>query len=237
METNSFVNVRFVAVATFLLLIAASAWWYTQKPTVYKYSLAAGDTIASWEFQGSYKDGGPLEQKANDAIVRLREQLQDAATEPTDYSVYVSIASQYTLLGDGKSAYESLLHALAIDPEKTGLAWHNMAALMERLGALNTARDAYTRAVDAQPHIEQYHTARLEFLTKSFPEDVATIEADITDAATRFGSPTIFQIEANWHTKAKRYQEAIDAWKEVQKLVPQQDPAIDKEIARLRALL
>ncbi len=231
-------NIRYLSVALAVVLLAGGAWWYTRGAPSYSHTLAAGDTVASWDFQGSHDDGGELEKRANDEITRLKTLLHNEEGEPTDYSLYVGIANQYNLLGDGAHSYEYLLLALAIDAEKTGLAWHNLAALMERLGALGTARDAYARAVDAQPQIEQYTIARLEFLTKHFSDDTALLEATFEESEASFKRPiSILQIKAAWLTKLGRFEEAIDAWKKVQALMPEYDPAIDKEIARLRARL
>ena len=99
----------------------------------------------------------------------------------TKYELYVSIANQYELLGDGKQEFTYLNYALAIDSTKTGLAWHNMGKLLERLGAYKSARVAYDRMVQAQS-TSQYIRARLEFLQAHMPEDtdaIAQAQADL----------------------------------------------------------
>ena len=92
----------------------------------------------------------------------------------TNYELYVSIANQYELLGDGKQEYTYLNYALAIDSTKTGLAWHNMGKLLERLGVYKSARVAYDRMIQAQS-TTQYIRARLEFLQAHMPEDTDAI--------------------------------------------------------------
>ncbi len=143
------------------------------------FSLVSGETIASWDFSGSYKDGGQLEAKVRADITRLKGLLNSGTF--TNYELYVSIANQYELLGDGKQEFTYLNYALAIDSTKTGLAWHNMGKLLERLGAYKSARVAYDRMLQAQP-TSQYIRARLEFLQARMPEDTAAIaqaEADL----------------------------------------------------------
>jgi tetratricopeptide (TPR) repeat protein len=135
--------------------------------------------VASWNFAGTYKDGGTLEARANADIARLKGLM--GSPDFTKYELYVSIANQYELLGDGKQEFTYLNYALAIDSTKTGLAWHNMGKLLERLGAYKSARVAYDRAVQAQS-TSQYIRARLEFLQAHMPEDtdaIAQAQADL----------------------------------------------------------
>ena len=140
--------------------------------TGYRFSLVPGETVASWNFAGSYKDGGTLEASRYTEIVRLLKMLNSGTF--TNYELYVSIANQYDLLGDGKQEFTYLNYALAIDSTKTGLAWHNMAKLLERLGAYKSARVAYDKLVQAQS-TTQYLRARLEFLQAHMPQDSAAI--------------------------------------------------------------
>lgn len=224
-----------------ILALGAGAWWFTQS-TPHPLLLSEGDTVTSWDWQGTYKDGGELEKRANDEIERQKSLLGGDQSgkndDPTDYILYVSIANQYELLGDGKAAYEYLGRALNIDSTKTGLAWRNLGNLMERLGALETARVAYARAVEAQPHGDEYHIARLEFLIKYFAEDSAALEAAFEEAKTGLGgdSAQILQLKAKWHEKTGKVDDAISALQEMEKLMGGNDPSARSEIARLRAL-
>lgn len=223
-----------------LLLLLAGGWLLT-KSGPHPLPIAEGDTITAWDWQGTHKDGGALEKRANDEIARSKALLggdQSGANEdPTDYILYVGIANQYELLGRGKAAYNSLGEALNIDSTKTGLAWRNLGALMERLGAMNTARIAYARAVEAQPHIVEYHIARLEFLMKNVADDAAAIEAAFIEAEDGLGgnTPEILQIKAQWYESIGKNTEAIKTLQEMEKLMGGNVPTIRGEIARLRA--
>ena len=148
-------------------------------PTPVPFALISGETVASWDFSGTHKDGGQLEAKVRADITRLKGLINSGTY--TNYELYVSIANQYELLGDGKQEFTYLNYALAIDSTKTGLAWHNMGKLLERLGAYKSARVAYDRMVATQP-TAQYIRARLEFLQAHMPEDtdaIAQAEADL----------------------------------------------------------
>lgn len=226
-----------IVVATFL----GGGAWFMLGGGAHPLLVAKGDTITSWNWQGTHKDGGALEKKANDEVARGKGLLGGDQSgkdgDPTDYILYVDIANQYQLLGDGKAAYDALGKALRIDATKTGLAWRNLGALMEKLGALNTARIAYARAVEAQSNIVEYHVARLQFLMKNFSQDTAAIEAAFEEAKEGVGgdSPEILQIKAEWYESTGRTQDAIEALQEMEKIMGGSVPTIRSEIARLRA--
>ncbi|HLE55734.1 MAG TPA: tetratricopeptide repeat protein [Rhodothermia bacterium] len=224
-----------------MLVLAGAVWWFTQNPS-HPLPLVEGDAVSSWDFQGIHKDEGALEKKANDEITRLTNLLGGDQSgkddDPTDYILYVSIANQYELLGDGKNAYEYLGRAVNIDSTKTGLAWHNLGSLLERLGAYGTARVAYAKAVEAQPHIEQYHVARLRFLMGHLKDDTSAIEAAFGEAEAQFGkeAPFLLQIRAQWEEITGRLDEAASTLEDMQRFVGSRNTEVDHEIARLRSL-
>ena len=165
---------RFIIAGSLVLVIlGVGAWWYTSAPEMYPFELASGESVSSWSFQGAYTGNPELEAKAETEIERLEGLFGQEGY--TDYELDVSIANQHNLLGDGKKEYDYLMRALAIDSEKTGLAWHNVGKLFERLGAIQTARIAYDNMVEAQQVI-QYQIERLEFLQAYMPEDIEAIK-------------------------------------------------------------
>jgi len=164
-------------VGIFVVIIAGIVVWQfggihshieTPAPS-FPVALASGDEIASWNFIGAYTGQPELEQKAAAEVERLTGLL--GTGEYTDYTLYVSIANQYDLIGDGTNELASLEKALAIDSTQTGLAWHNIGQLFARIGAYQTARAAFERAVDAQP-TQQYEQALADFV-QAHPETTA----------------------------------------------------------------
>ena len=113
-------------------------------------SIEKSDTIVSWDFKGAYTGNTELIAKAKAEIERLSDLVGKGTY--TDIILYISIANQYDLLGDGKNEYNYLSRAITADKAQTsGLPWHNLGVLMERLGASKTASIAYERAVFIQP--------------------------------------------------------------------------------------
>ena len=125
------------------------------------YKVAEEDHISSWTWKGVYQDGAQKEADVRDEITKLKALLGKGGVG--DYDIYVGIASEYELLGDGKSAYQYLSRAIEKDP-KRGLAYMNMGHLMEVMGAFVTAHKAYDAAVAAEPNNPIYQTARQNFL-------------------------------------------------------------------------
>lgn len=161
-------------------------------------SIAKGDTIASWTFTGAYTGRADLIAKAEAEIKRLSGLIGEGTY--SNMSLNVGIANQYELLGDGEQAYEYLSRAIGKNENATsGLPWHNLGVLMERLGALETARIAYEEATLIQPEMKVYQYAYFEFLTTRLKDSAADIEKEYTTALKYLGQDSdILQLYAEW---------------------------------------
>lgn len=125
------------------------------------YPIEKSDHISTWTWKGVYKDGAQKEADVEAEIDRIKGLL--GKKEVSDYDLYVGIASQYELIGEGKLAYTYLSKAIEMDP-KRGLAYMNMGHLMEEMGAYATAHTAYDAAVAAEPTNPIYQSALQDFL-------------------------------------------------------------------------
>lgn len=188
----------YISGCALLAVIAVMAWFLYQRSAQHPLPLASSDVINFWNFDGAYLDGGVLEAKAKEEIIHLKKLLH--SDEFTDYEIYVSIANQYELLGDGKNSYIYLGKAIREDTSgNTGLAWHNAGVLLSRLGALDTARIAYEKATIVEQQIYQYHYAYLEFLIQKMNEDSVNIEKAFAAAKDVFGNtPDLDELRAEW---------------------------------------
>ena len=167
-----------------------------KSPSVYSLSFVKGESITEWDFKGAYTDNPELIAKAQNEIKRLSEQLETATSSAMILSV--SIANQYELIGSGKKQYEYLERAIRTNPGN-GLPWHNLGVLMERLGALETARVAYEKSTLVQPEWKFYHYAYLEFITKKMKDDIVNIEKAFTAANKYFATDAdIVQLRVEW---------------------------------------
>lgn len=158
-----------------------AVWYKTKVPTM--LPLSTKDTVTTWTFPAVNSDASSSE-KAKTEIARLKKLF--GKDQFSDYELYVSIANQYELLGDGKKTYEYLNRAAAAAPS-SGLAWYNMAQLMTRLGAYHTAQMAFEKAVHSEFNAIFYHTAYIEFLKKYLPADTAALETAEGDLRSILG--------------------------------------------------
>ncbi|MEK7114112.1 MAG: hypothetical protein AAB850_01000 [Patescibacteria group bacterium] len=184
--------------ATTTNTIATTTAIRTQKsPMMNPLPLAQGDTVASWNFQGAYAGNPELVAKADAEIKRLSNLLVTATSSATILSV--GIANQYGLLGDGSLEYEYLIRAVKAGGATSGLPWHNLGVLMERLGAYKTARIAYEKSTLVQPELKFYHYAYLEFLTARTKNDIVHIEKAFAAAGKYFSGDTyVLQLRVEW---------------------------------------
>lgn len=179
--------------------ITTTATVNVQKPSIaHPLPLVTGDTIASWDFTGAYSGNPDLEIKAQNEIKRISGLMGEGSF--SDLSLYVGIANQYELLGNGKKQYEYLGRAIgAGGTVSSGLPWHNLGVLMERLGALKTARVAYEKATLVDPKLKFYHAAYFEFLTTRMRDDIADIEKEFAAAIANLGQDAdILRLRSEW---------------------------------------
>jgi|CXWL01.1.fsa_nt_gi tetratricopeptide (TPR) repeat protein len=204
----------------------------TSAPQLFPINTA--DNLSIGTFKSIYAGNDVQIQKVKDDITLLTDLLGKGKYD--DYDLYNGIANDYSMLGDGVLAYKNFNRAIAVHPTK-GLAYVNLARLMDQLGAYQTAADAYTKSITVEPKILAQHVARLEYLTRQFSTDTARLTAAFADASKQFGDAApILTIEAEWLTSQKRYVDAIKAWETVKILSMAQDTSpIDAAIARLKA--
>jgi tetratricopeptide (TPR) repeat protein len=168
------------------------------RSTQYPLPLAKSDIVASWDFKGAYSDRPDLVAKAEAEIARLSDLIGKGTY--SDTILYVSIANQYGLMGNGKQEYDYLGRAIQADANgTTGLPWHNLGVLIERLGAYETARVAYEKATLIQPGLKQWQYAYLEFLTSRMKDNATAIERAFTAAEKDIGQDAyLLQLRADW---------------------------------------
>jgi len=168
----------------------------TSRVTQTSFALAEGDTIASWDFKGAYTDNPELTAKAQNEIARLSELLVTATS--SEMILSVGVANQYELLGDGTKQYEYLGRAIQANPEN-GLPWHNLGVLMERLGALQSARAAYEQSTLVQPEFKFYHYVYIEFLITRMRDDARGIEKAFAAAEKNIDQTSqLLELRAQW---------------------------------------
>jgi tetratricopeptide (TPR) repeat protein len=231
-----FIKRNWRAEVLLLIILVAIGWWqFSARKNTQTISIDPQDSISSWSFTGADTGNDVNTAKTNADITKLTALI--GTGKYPDYDIYVAMAQDYDFLGDGKNEYQSLEKAIAADPTR-GVAWDNIGVLMEKLGALNTARDAYAKAVAIQPTVGMFQEAQLQFLTAHFPQDTVAIENAFDSGMKASADANLFPIEAAWLTSTGSTTAAISAWKEFSTHIPANSPqqaAINQKIAQLRA--
>ncbi len=201
--------------------------------TIKLFPINTADKVKIGDFKGSYIGDETLIKQAQADIKNLTSLL--GKNKYDDYDLYNGIANDYGSLGKGELAYKNYNRSIRIHPNK-GLAYANLAHLMDQLGAYYTAADAYAKAVAVEPGMLEYHLERLRYLTRQFPKNTVFIVKALSDASKQFGDTApVLAIEAQWLTSSGRYTDAIKAWQTVKMLSPGKNTSsIDTEIARLK---
>ena len=173
-----------------------------QNHVVQAPSISTEDTISSWDTKGFDNDNGPKEAAEREAISKLEAMLGKG----DDIQIHISIAQKYDYIGEGELAYKHLSAAITGDVQETsGVAWHNLGVVMEKLGAYHTARTAYEQAIRIQPQLSAFHISRVELMIYHFPKDTVAVEKSFKDAEALFGaeSPMLLDLRARWKTIAQ----------------------------------
>lgn len=127
-----------------LVLVGVTVYNVAATPSL---PLAGNDSISSWKIDPAYQPGSEDEKRIRAELDRLKASLGKGSS---DYELYVGIAGEYVILGDAKNAYTYLEKAIELNPNKA-LAYFSLGQLMERLGAIATARIQLKKAVSLDP--------------------------------------------------------------------------------------
>lgn len=190
-----------VVVGLFIIVGLVVVLFALPKPASEAFPLSAGDSVTSWSLQNIYAGNVEGAARIQTEIDRLKGLLGKG--EFPDYDIYVGIAQNAELLGDGKTAYESLERAIDDNPARF-LAYGNLGHLMVKLKAYKTARMAFEKAVevDNSNFALQNHLAYLEFMTSSYS---GASEEDIQEAfdtaLTAFpGNNDVQSLKTKWQS-------------------------------------
>ncbi len=227
---------RWIGMLVAIVIIVAGGVWIfaATHASVNPLPIDPRDSITSWNFQGAYSSATLAPQKETE-IASFKAKLGKG--QYPDYQILLAIGEDYELMGDGKDAYNYYGKSAEASSTQAALAFNNIGALMERLGAVNTAQEAYSKAVALNPQTELYQLAYLEFLTNDEPQSSIT-PAAFSAAKSALGSttPDILIVEANWLTAIGSTTAAIADWNLVLPQVnSQQQAAIQSTIEKLKA--
>lgn len=152
------------------------------------FALVEGER-ASWDFEGTHEANEQLTLQVENEIDRLKGLL--GSGKFTDYDIYVGIAGQYSLLGEGKKAYEYLLVAIE-ENEARSLAYSNLGTLLGKVGAPESGKIAYEMALDRDDNVTN-RINYIQHLEQYFADDLDLVESAHTFALEKFPRSEVLQ--------------------------------------------
>tara|TARA_B100000508_G_scaffold60333_2_gene47539 strand:+ start:85147 stop:85734 length:588 start_codon:yes stop_codon:yes gene_type:complete len=164
-----------------VLAVAIFAAVQVGNKTEVAFALVEGERPV-WDFEGSYEASEELTLRAETERERLEDLLGDG--EFPDYDIYVGIAGQYSLLGEGKKAYEYLLISIK-ENEARSLAFINLGTLLGKVGAPESAKIAYEMGLDRDDNV-QNRIQYIQHLEQYFGDDLDLVESAHTFALEKY---------------------------------------------------
>jgi len=212
-----------VGFAGYKLYFEETGW-----PTSSHFDLLEDPTTINWKFDAVTKDATSAEE-------RIKQISGDSTIG--DYEKDLSLAEEYRLLGEGDLTYKYLLKAIDVLPNKS-LTYGNLGDLLEKVGAIDSARGAYERAVTVESQYPVNHSNLIQFYIRNYSDDTDLIKSTFESALDRTGKDeTLMKEFAQWLSSQKQYSESVAIWQKVLKNYhPQNQQAIEQEIARLQKL-
>jgi tetratricopeptide (TPR) repeat protein len=212
-----------------IVIVAFAVWKYTQNAL--PFPVSASDHLTNWAL--------PLPQDAASSTPRLSAQVSQfqamlgGGTYPNE-TIYVGIANDDILLGDGKAAYLAYEKAIAAS-SSDALAYDDLGGLFARLYATSSAERAYAKAVALTPSQLLFQLSYLDYLAEVAPNAPATAAAFVS-AKQVLGTttPDLLVAEANWLAESGSTTAAIADWQEVLVLEPGLQVSIQERINALK---
>ncbi|MAZ41110.1 hypothetical protein CL654_03255 [bacterium] len=218
-------------IAFLILILGLGIWYSISNKNNQVFKVLSEDDIASWETQ---KLGGISEEELKEKISDLENKASQTQDPEELYNVWIELSQNYRYLGDGEKSFEALNEALLVSSDKA-IAYLSMGALLNEVGATQSARLAYETGVSKEPQFSQFQLQLIDFLrfTPGIPDE--DVEAAFEEGLARTGNSTnILREYAIWLGDKDRNQEAIEAWEMLLLQNPNNREQIEARINSLR---
>lgn len=150
-----------------------------------------------------------------------------------DADLYSALASDAYILGDLVKAREALEKLLNEDALRY-TAWNSYGTVLEQMGDLKLAEEAYLEAIDIQP-IAEYYMDIVRMLQVHYPERDEDVRMTFEHAIARLGQQTEFMVGlGEWYAAHGECRAAEDHYKVAMTLSPE-NTSIADDYATVRA--
>jgi len=225
-----------VLIIILVILITGSSYFFLKNNNVDKLNLSESE-ISSLNSAPVFYESESQKTAVNNVIEQYSADIGKNKTGYADYYLYVSIAQQYMLLGEGENAMKYFYLAIKDDPERS-LPYSKAAGLLARAGLLDLAEQNYEKVVEVEPQSTNNYLELLDFLIKYRSNNTSKIQSYYTKARLEtVDDVKILRSYAQWLASEKEYVRAIDILKFVLMQQPEEKEEISAEIQKLTKLV
>lgn len=183
------------------------------------------------ELEKQYQD--KLEKAKSDlaGVQEITEENKEAVQ-----SYYNNIALYSTYLGDYRQAYDYYIKSLELYPDDR-IVWLNLGSLLVEMNALQSAEKAIDIGLNWNPYDNVGWLKKIALYEENFPENSENTEkiSDFYKEAIEKtnNDPLLVNDYANWLAKNGKNDEAINIYRKLIELTPENKEAIQKKIEKL----
>jgi len=188
-------------------------------------------------------DIGPTQTTESDIamaktkIDSFHSELKNGSKDKTKYYLYIAIAQQYELLGNGENTAVNLFLASKQENDRS-LPFFKLGDLFEKAELFNRAEEYYEKAIDTEPQIVQNHRGLLNLYIEKMSVGKSRVQSTFDDARSETGDDIdVLRMYAKWLTAESEYLRAIDILRFILRENPTDKEEIEKEILRLTQLI
>lgn len=160
-------------------------------------------------------------------------QAAETAGQTVDPNLFLSASADAYALGDLVTAREMLEKQLEVNPINY-VAWNNYAFVLDDMGDLVKAEDAYQKTIEVEHGIQKYYADYADFLLAHFPERRDELKALYEDDLARRGQTVWNMLKlGDWYATEGECTKAIDHYKAASALEPT-NQTIKDDLATLK---
>lgn len=179
----------------------------------------------------------------DEKLAEYKNRMSDAKANATapggeiNFRSYMEAGSVKKGVGDYEGARDIWEFVNSVRP-KNSVSFANLGDLYANFLNNNEKAEAnYLKAIENDPSDPSYVRSLLELYQYRLPSRLGFQESLFKNAAEKNESnPEFWLILANYYELAKNYDKAIESWKEVASIDPNQQTTVDAQIDRLRRL-
>ncbi len=149
-----------------------------------------------------------------------------------EWALYRSLGYNHSLLGQLTGAKNSYGDYLEINPLNDAV-WSSYARVLEEMGELDLAEDAYLQALEIKPK-EQHVRELIDFWRDNYPDESSDEIKELLDIAiVEIGRTPYFMIElGQWYLAAGDCKQAVEHYEIVVDMLPDNESA-KKDLAEV----